>query len=83
MPLNVPTRRNQKLKALVAAIDADVELTQCLLPRCEEATGVAVFLEVEVVALAVAVGCEVLGIETDVPCIVDVNLEPTVACVVL
>ena len=28
MSLNVPTRRNQKLKALVAAVDADVELTQ-------------------------------------------------------
>jgi hypothetical protein len=71
-------------RAVVAVVDmADVELTQCLLPCCEEATGVAVFLEVEVVALAVAVGCEVLGIETDVPCIVDVNLEPTVACVVV
>jgi metal-dependent HD superfamily phosphatase/phosphodiesterase len=28
MPLNVPTRHNEKLKALVAAIDADEELTQ-------------------------------------------------------
>lgn len=28
MPLNVPTRHNQKLKALVAAIDADEELLQ-------------------------------------------------------
>ena len=28
MPLNVPTRHNQKLKALVAAIDADAEIAQ-------------------------------------------------------
>jgi metal-dependent HD superfamily phosphatase/phosphodiesterase len=28
MPLNVPARRNEKLKALVAAIDGDVELAQ-------------------------------------------------------
>jgi hypothetical protein len=61
----------------------DVELTQCLLPCLEEATSIAVFLEVEVLAIAVAVGCEVLDVETDVPCVVDVNLEPTVTGVVV
>jgi hypothetical protein len=36
-----------------------------------------------VLAIAVAVGCEVLDIETHVPCVVDVNLEPTVTGVVV
>jgi hypothetical protein len=36
-----------------------------------------------VLAIAVAVGCEVIRVETDVSCVVDVNLEPTVTGVVV